>query len=203
MSRVNRRLPLLIRAGLKPGVHLGLRALKHFAVTGAERLPSTRRPMVIACNHPAFIDSVYLSCAIRPRFVICGAKPKYFRTRPRRALMALGNILEVRDEDTFVADCGRLLADGQLLLIYPEMGRNPDGLGPFTSSLARVATTARVPVLPCYLYGTTRGHQGAPHLYVGASIEPATQVDTLTAEVRAAIEALRAESGADQDEDRR
>jgi len=187
LAAVNRPLPLAVR-GLTRWL---LRAPAHlfagFRVEGAGRLPRARRKLIVACNHAAFVDSVYLILALRPRFTICGAKPRLFRSAGLRALMALANILKVESRELFLADCGALLAAGEMLLIYPEMGRNPDGLGDFRPWAAEVALAAAVPILPCYLYGTTRGHRGAPRLYVGEEIEPAGDPGGLSGRLRRAI----------------
>lgn len=159
-------------------------------VEGAERLPGVRRKLILACNHAAFVDSVALILAVRPRFTICGAKPRLFRNFGLRALMALANILKVESREQFLDDCGALLSAGEILLIYPEMGRNPEGLGDFEEWAAEVALASAAPILPCYLYGTTRGHRGAPRLYVGEEIEPAGDPSSLTARLRRAIAEL-------------
>jgi 1-acyl-sn-glycerol-3-phosphate acyltransferase len=163
------------------------RWFKGFRVEHADRLPRTRRPMILAANHAALTDSYYLILAARPRFVICGARPAYFSTAPRRALMAIGNILRVESRDQFLADCSELLAAGEMLLIYPEMGRNVSGMGGFSSWAAEVALRNRVPVLPCYLYGTTEGHHGPPRLIVGEAIAPEGDPESLTRTLRRAI----------------
>lgn len=187
---VNRPLPLALRALTRWLLWAPVRLLLGFRAEGGERLPRTRRKLVLACNHAAFADSVYLILALRPRFTVCGAKPRLFRNAGLRALMVLANILEVSSREQFLADCGALLAAGEILLIYPEMGRNPDGLGDFEDWAAEVALAAGAPILPCYLYGTTRGHRGAPRLFVGEEIEPAGDAAGLTARLRRTIAGL-------------
>ena len=61
--------------------------------------------------------------------------------------MAVANILRVDDRESFLRDCGELLAGGDILLIYPEMGRNPGGVGELDTLAAEVALAARAPVL--------------------------------------------------------
>ena len=188
--KVNRPLPLAARGLLRLPLSVLLPVLKGFRVDGGERLPRRPRPLILACNHAAFIDSVYLIVAVRARFTICGAKPRLFRSAPLRAAMALANILKVEDHDRFLADTSALLAAGETLLIYPEMGRFPDALGDFKPWAAEVALAAGVPLLPCYLYGTTRGHDGPPKLIVGEELAPEGEAESLTRRLRQAISSL-------------
>jgi 1-acyl-sn-glycerol-3-phosphate acyltransferase len=155
--------------------------------------------MILVCNHAAWADSFYLILAVRPRFTICGAKPRYFATAPRRALMAVANILPVDPDpvsgrDAFLDDCRALLAAGEILLIYPEMGRNPAGLGEFRTWAAEAALASRAPLLPCYLHGTTRGHRGPPRLIVGEPVQPAGDATELTCRLLRAVASLAPEA---------
>lgn len=184
----NRPLPSLARRALKL-LLAGPVALFGFRVEGAQRLPRRRRPMILVANHAAWIDSVYMILAVRPRLAICGAKPPYFATAPRRLLMAIANILPVDGHDRFLEDCGRLLAAGEVLLIYPEMGRNPAGMGEFRTWAAEVALASAAPILPCYLQGTLRG-QGPPRLIVGEEMAPSGDAGSLTRRLHEAVDAL-------------
>ena len=187
---LNRPLPLLVRRVLRLLLKTPVVLLRGFRVEGAERLPARRRPLILAANHAAFIDSVYFILAVRPRFAVCGAKPRFFATAPRRLLMAIANILPVHDHDGFLADCRALLAAGEILLIYPEMGRNPSGMGEFQTWAAEVALASRAPILPCYLYGTTEGHAGPPRLIAGEEMEPTGDAALLTRRLREAVASL-------------
>lgn len=188
-SQVNRPgwigLRFVLRQLLIPGL-----VSRGFRVFGRERLPRCRRPLILAVNHAAFVDSVYLIAAVKPRFTICGAKPRLFKNPIRRALMALANILEVTDRESFLEDCRQLLSAGEVILIYPEMGRFPSGLGPFQTWAAEVALAGGTPILPCYLFGTTDGQTGAPTLTVGTEITPSGSPQELTARLRREIVAL-------------
>ncbi len=191
-SRVNRPLFLLARRTLR----FLLRPVAHvffgYRIEHPENLPRNRRPLIVACNHAARIDSVLAILAIRPRFTICGARSAYFATAPRRFLMALANILEVESRDQLLSDCGELLAAGETLLVYPEGTRNPEGLGDFRKWVAELALLHDVPILPCYLHGTTQGHRGRRRLVVGREFEPRGDATTLTLRLREAIEGLDA-----------
>ncbi len=189
-SDVNRPAYLALRRILRFKLKVLYQPLKGFRVEGTERLPERRRPLILTCNHAAFIDSVYLILAVRPRFTICGAKPRLFRSAALRVAMALANILKVEHHGQYMADTAALLAAGETLLIYPEMGRFPEGLGDFKSWAAEVALANGVPLLPCYLFGTTRGQEGPPRLFVGEELAPEGDAETLTRRLRRAILAL-------------
>lgn len=164
--------------------------LRGWRIEGRDRLPPRRRPLILVANHAAFVDSVVFILALGPRFTVCGAKPRLFRNAKLRTLMALANILRVEDHGSYLRDCARLLRDGEILLIYPEMGRFPEGLGEFRTWAAEVALASGAPLLPCYVYGTTRHQAGPPRLIVGQEMEPAGDVEGLTTEIRRAILAL-------------
>ncbi len=187
---VNRPFFLALRGILRLLLKAPFYLLKGFRVEHGERLPRRRMPLILACNHAAFIDSVYLILAVPGRFTICGAKPRLFRSALLRFAMALANILKVESHKQFLADTQGLLAAGETLLIYPEMGRFPKAMGNFKTWAAEAAIDNQVPVLPCYLYGTTHGHEGAPRLVVGERLEPTGDATTLTRRLREAILAL-------------
>ena len=199
-SPVNRPFWLLLRRLLKIALGPLARWGRGFRVEHADRLPRSRRPLIVAANHAAFVDSVYLILALRPRFVVCGAKPRLFRNAKLRSAMALANILRVEDHDQYLRDCGALLKSGEILLIYPEMGRFPNGLGPFKTWAAEVALANETSILPCYLAGTTRGQEGPPRLVVGEVLAPEGDAESLTTELRRAILALGGESAIDGEE---
>jgi len=190
LQSVNRPLGLLARRLLKLTLSAPLRWRTGLRVDHPERLPTRRQPLVLACNHAAFTDTVYLSVAMAPRFVLCGAKPRLFRDRRRRAVMAIGNIQSVDDHPSYLAECAMLLQQGELLLTYPEMGRFPDGLGEFSTWPAEVALAAGVPVLPMYLHGTSTGHQRPVQLRVGKRLDPRGSAQQLTDRMRTAIVGL-------------
>jgi 1-acyl-sn-glycerol-3-phosphate acyltransferase len=170
--------------------------VRGFRVVGASRLPKLHCPLILAANHADFIDSAYFMLAVRPRFTICGGKPRLFRNGVMRALMALANVLKVDGHQQYLHDCCNLLLRGEILLIYPEMGRFPNAMGEFKTWAAEVALASGAPILPCYLYGTTRGHAGNPKLYVGRPMKPRGGALELTVELRQAIEALAPSTGA-------
>jgi len=186
MMNVNRPHYLFIRFLLKNVLH-AVFCIKGYRIYGRENLPVRRKSAILIANHAAFIDSVYLICSLRPRFVICGAKPKYFQKWMIRQLFFIANIMKVENHDQFLKDCGQLLQNNELILIYPEMGRFPEGPGPFKKWAAEVALSNRVPVIPCYLYGTTGGQSGKKCLTVGPAITAEGDPEALTQLFRKSI----------------
>jgi 1-acyl-sn-glycerol-3-phosphate acyltransferase len=191
-GRINHPVYLALRVVLKWITRIVLGA-KGFRIHGREHLPGKRTACILIANHAAFVDSVYFISAVRPRFAICGAKPKYFRKWPVRQLFQIANILKVESREQFLRDCGLLLRSGEVILIYPEMGRNPDGIGPFETWAAEVALAEKVKAVPCYLYGTTNGQFGKKQLIAGPPIPPQGDPETLTRTYREAILALKPE----------
>lgn len=179
-QNVNKPFHLFLRKILKILIKPALCLFKGFTIIGKENLPEQRQPCIIISNHAAFSDSIYAICAVKPRFTICGAKAKYFRSRILRFLFSIANIIQVVDKNQFLEDCGKLLESGEIILIYPEMGRNPDGLGEFKTWAADIALSYQVPVIPCYIYGTTKNQKGAKKLNFGSPIELGGTSDELT-----------------------
>jgi len=192
-DHVNRPFALFLRWKLKWVVSAYLRVCRGFRVVGKADLPMARKPCILVCNHAAFVDSVYVICSVRPRFTICGAKSKYFQKWHTRFLFGIANILKVENKNQFLQDCGRLLDAGEILLVYPEMGRHPDGMGEFRTWTAEAALSRSVPVFPCYLYGTTKGQDGPKRLFVGAPLSPAGTAESFTEVMRDAVLRLKPE----------
>jgi len=191
-DKINHPVYLSIRYGLKCIVRLVF-WLKGFRVIGRGNLPRKRTASILICNHAAFVDSVYLIASLGPRFTICGAKPKYFSKWPIRQVFRIANILKVENHDQFVRDCASLLRSGEIILIYPEMGRNPDQMGPFRTWAAEVALAENVRAIPCYLVGTTREQTGKKQLIVGSPVEPKGDPASLTKIYRRKIEMLKSD----------
>lgn len=134
-----------------------IRVLFNHEVTGAENIPATGGA-IIASNHLAFLDSVFLPVASeRPVYFL--AKSDYFTgTGIKGALMrwffnAVGQLPLDRSggaKSKASLDAGlQKLVDGGILGIYPEGTRSPDGrIYRAKIGVARLALQARVPVVP-------------------------------------------------------
>ncbi len=142
-----------------------MRLACHPKVYGAEHLPR-RGGAILASNHLAVADSFFLPLVVRRRVTFL-AKREYFTTPglrgwfKRQFFSAAGQVPIDRSSASAAhaaLDTGvRLLAAGNLLGIYPEGTRSPDGrLYKGKTGVARMALQAGVPVLPVVMVGTDK-----------------------------------------------
>src|SRR5258706_1353513 len=139
-----------------------LRVLFRPWAEGAEHVPRTG-PAILASNHLSFSDHFFAPLPL-PRKVVFLAKSEYFTGRGIKGLFSKaffsgvgpipvdtsGDVVSERALTTGL----RVLASGQLLGIYPEGTRTPDGrLFRGKTGVARLALEARVPVIPCAMIG--------------------------------------------------
>src|SRR5215475_12963018 len=129
---------------------------------GTEYVPRTG-PVIIASNHLSFSDHFFAPLPL-PRKVVFLAKSEYFTGRGLKGLFnraffsGLGQIPVDRSggeaSERALATGLRVLASGNLLGIYPEGTRTPDGrLFRGKTGVARLALEARVLVIPCAMIG--------------------------------------------------
>jgi 1-acyl-sn-glycerol-3-phosphate acyltransferase len=129
---------------------------------GVDNVPR-EGPAIIASNHLSFSDHFFAPLPL-PRKVIFLAKSEYFTGRGLKGLMSkaffsgVGQIPVDRSggeaSERALRTGLRVLAQGQLLGIYPEGTRTPDGrLYRGKTGVARLALEARVPVIPCAMIG--------------------------------------------------
>lgn len=129
---------------------------------GTEYVPRTG-PAILASNHLSFSDHFFAPLPL-PRKVVFLAKSEYFTGRGIKGLFSrlffsgVGQIPVDRSggeaSERALATGLRVLANGQLLGIYPEGTRTPDGrLFRGKTGVARLALEARVPVIPCAMIG--------------------------------------------------
>ena len=121
-------------------------------------------PAILASNHLSFSDHFFAPLPL-PRKVVFLAKSEYFTGRGIKGLISkaffsgVGQIPVDRSggkaSERALRTGLRVLADGQLLGIYPEGTRTPDGrLYRGKTGVARLALEARVPVIPTAMVGT-------------------------------------------------
>jgi 1-acyl-sn-glycerol-3-phosphate acyltransferase len=129
---------------------------------GTQYVPRTG-PAIIASNHLSFSDHFFAPLPL-PRKVVFLAKSEYFTGRGIKGLFSraffsgVGQIPVDRsggEASERALNTGlRVLAEGNLLGIYPEGTRTPDGrLFRGKTGVARLALEARVPVIPCAMIG--------------------------------------------------
>jgi 1-acyl-sn-glycerol-3-phosphate acyltransferase len=132
-------------------------------ISGAENIPRTGG-VILASNHLSFVDSVFLPLLIERRVSFL-AKSSYFDGRGlkgwavRQFFKGTG-MLPIDRSGGKASEASlntglRVLAAGDVLGIYPEGTRSPDGkLYRGRTGLARMALVARVPVVPVVMIGT-------------------------------------------------
>ena len=140
-----------------------LRLLFRPQVEGLEHLP-VDGAAILASNHLSFSDSVFLPLVCRRRITFL-AKSDYFTTPGFKGLLtrlfmsAAGQVAVDRSggraSEAALRTGLRVLGTGELLGIYPEGTRSPDGrLYRGKTGVARMALEAGVPVIPCAMINT-------------------------------------------------
>jgi len=150
---------LLKRGVIGPAVHVVFRP----QTEGVEHVPADG-PVLLVANHQSFSDSIFMPLAT-PRPVKFLAKAEYFTGGGIKGRLSAGFFRGVgsipidrsgaRAADAALHTALRLLEEGQIVGLYPEGTRSPDGrLFKGRTGAARIALTAGCPVLPCAIFGT-------------------------------------------------
>jgi 1-acyl-sn-glycerol-3-phosphate acyltransferase len=132
-------------------------------ITGKKNLPK-QGAAILASNHMSFSDSIFLPLAV-PRRITFLAKSEYFTGRGikgwlmKKFFEGAGQVPIDRSggraSEAAVNTAISILKSGQLLGIYPEGTRSPDGkLYRGRTGMARIAIEAGVPVIPVAMIGT-------------------------------------------------
>ena len=140
-----------------------LRLLFRPQVEGLEYIPKDG-PAILASNHLSFSDSFFLPLVV-PRHITFLAKAEYFNGKgikgffSRAFFSGVGQVPIDRSggsaSDDALNTALRVLGQDELLGIYPEGTRSPDGrLYRGKTGVARVALEAGVPVIPVAMIGT-------------------------------------------------
>ncbi|HST72717.1 MULTISPECIES: lysophospholipid acyltransferase family protein [Kocuria] len=134
-------------------------------VRGLHHVPA-EGPAILASNHLSVSDSVFMPVAV-PRQVFFLAKADYFngpglKGRVTSAFFRAINQIPMdrsggRASARSLSAGGRKLQEGQLLGIYPEGTRSPDGrLYKGKIGVARLALESGAPVVPIAMVGTDK-----------------------------------------------
>jgi 1-acyl-sn-glycerol-3-phosphate acyltransferase len=129
---------------------------------GTDNVPR-EGPAILASNHLSFSDHFFAPLPL-PRKVIYLAKAEYFTGRGLKGILSRAFFSGVGQlpidraggeaSERALRTGLRVLASGQLLGIYPEGTRTPDGrLFRGKTGVARLALEARVPVIPVAMIG--------------------------------------------------
>jgi 1-acyl-sn-glycerol-3-phosphate acyltransferase len=141
--------------------HLGVGGLSYVALrmrrSGQEHIP-TDGPVLIACNHVAFIDPLLVAMAAHPRRSWMMAKEELFRSRALAAWMRGSGTFPVRraTPDVWAVRMARdLLSGGECLLMFPEGGVSRSGyMRPGFSGAGYLALQPQVTVVPAAIWKT-------------------------------------------------
>jgi 1-acyl-sn-glycerol-3-phosphate acyltransferase len=173
--------------GMKKVLSPLCQAFRHPAAEGLDNIPADG-PAILASNHLPALDSAFIALASQRRVTFL-AKSEYFNTPGLRGLAgkvfvaATGQISVDRNNRRRATEAlqagAHALHQGELLGIFPEGTRSPDGrvyrgkLG-----VARLAMATGAPVIPVELIGTFQvlplnrrlPRSGRVHLRVGTPL---------------------------------
>lgn len=203
----------------------GLKVYYHPWAEGLENVPDDG-PAILASNHLSFSDSLFLPLVLKRKVVFLG-KSEYFTgkgvkgTATKAFMKGMGTIPVHRGggkaSEAALRTGLQVLAGGELLGIYPEGTRSPDGrLYRGKTGVARLAIEAGAPIIPVAMIGTDVAQpigQKVPSrtdigVRIGKPIDPtpyhgkAEDRDTLrdlTDQIMTAIQAMSGQEYADRD----
>jgi 1-acyl-sn-glycerol-3-phosphate acyltransferase len=132
-------------------------------VQGREHVPASGGA-IVASNHVSFSDSVFMPLMLSRRVTFL-AKSEYFTSPGIRGALVRWFMLGIgqvpidrsggRASEAAILTGVQILRDGNLLGIYPEGTRSPDGrLYKGRTGTARMAIDAQVPVIPVAMINT-------------------------------------------------
>ena len=145
----------VLKGILKPPL-LGLYDIKS---EGLENVP-TKGAAILAANHVSFLDSFFIPLVVKRRKVTYLAKADYFNSWKTKWFFSAAGQISCEREGGKKSEQSLMIAldvlkSGNLLGIYPEGTRSPDGrLYRGRTGVARLALAANVPVIPIGLHGT-------------------------------------------------
>lgn len=142
-----------------------LRTLFRPWVKGEEHIPETGGA-IFASNHLSFSDSIFLPLMVKRRVTFL-AKADYFTGRGVKGRLTAGFFKGVgqlpvdrsggQASEAALQTGLKVLRRGDMLGIYPEGTRSPDGrLYRGKTGVARMALEGKVPVLPVAMIGTDK-----------------------------------------------
>jgi len=126
---------------------------------GREHIPACG-PVLIACNHVAFIDPLLVALAAQPRRSWFMAKEELFRSRVLAPWLRRSGGFPVRraSPDVWAVRTAReLLGRGECLMVFPEGGVTRSGhMRPGFSGAGYLALRPDVVVVPAVIWNTQR-----------------------------------------------
>ncbi len=157
----NSLLHSMLRVGLKPGVL----ALWLKSVEGQGHLPASG-PVLVASNHESYLDFILLDAAL-PRPPIYLAGEIFYRSRILSWAFNRMRFVRVDRQNRgrgAIRSALHALAGGDLVVIYPEGTRSPDGrLRKAHDGVGMLAHISEAPVVPVAILGAHEAWpKGAP-----------------------------------------
>ena len=133
------------------------RCIYRFKVRGDEHIPASGAAILV-CNHVSFIDAMLLMAA-SPRPIRFIMDHRIFAIPVLGWLFKLGKAIPIAPQkedpaayERAFAQARQVLAEGDLLAIFPEGGITRDGtLGEFKGGVMKILQTHPVPVVPLAL----------------------------------------------------
>lgn len=133
-----------------------LRLFHRLRIEGAEHLPREGGALIVA-NHQSYLDIPAVAAATR-RHVSFVARASLARSRLLAFVMRHSGVVLIQPgkaDRAALRSMVRHLQLGDLVTVYPEGTRSPDGrLGDFRAGALLAARTARVPIVPAGIRGT-------------------------------------------------
>jgi len=128
-----------------------------FRVVGKEEVPLTEG-VILAANHVSYVDPLFIGVALVERQLHFLAKEELFRFPLFGGLIRDLHAFPVRrgqGDRGAIKQCLRLLAEGEILLMFPE-GTRGDGMALLEAEggIGFLAARSGCPVVPVYVQGT-------------------------------------------------
>ena len=153
----------------KPFVMGVVRVLWNPTISGTEHIPDSG-PVILASNHQAYSDTVFLPGQVRRSVHFLGKSDIFDgRTPVHRLAAAVMRGLRVMPVDRSGGSASRaaieaglaVLQRGDVLGIYPEGTRSPDGrLHRGKTGVARLAIASGAPIVPVAMLGAHEAQRG-------------------------------------------
>lgn len=157
----------------KPGVRAVMTAVWKPVISGAEHIPGDG-PVILASNHLAYSDTVILPASLRRTVHFLGKSDIFSGASPLNSVFAsILRGLHIMPVDRSGGNASRsaieaglkILGAGEILGIYPEGTRSPDGrLYRGKTGVARFALATGAPIVPVAMLGSFEAQRGRRYL---------------------------------------
>jgi 1-acyl-sn-glycerol-3-phosphate acyltransferase len=143
----------------------GLRALTKPTVHGLDRFEHLNGPIIFTANHHSHLDTGLVLASLPRKFrsktIIAAGADYFFDKRPKAFFSALTiNAVPIERKKVSRRSTDQvraLIAEGWNLVIFPEGGRSPDGLGQeFKAGATYLALKQGCPLVPVHIDGTNK-----------------------------------------------